>query len=212
MSNDSDLFISGTSKIKDIQSAGKKGPKAGKIASPSVDQELTSIAVGHLRSGTSPPLRKRRDMVPERKFSFEIPPSPIPESAIKKSIGAEVVVIGAGLAGLSAAISAAEVGAKTILVEKMATVQARGHDNAFIDSRLQRKLGIEIDRDEVILRLMKYGANKPDQRLIRMWAEGSGQTADWLLNMTDATSLRVIIPQYPPLPAFNNSAEYYRNT
>ena len=135
-------------------------------------------------------------MVPERTYNFEIPPDPIPSSDIKKHINAEVVVVGAGIAGLSAALSAAEAGARTILLEKMATVQARGHDNAFIGSRLQEKLGIKIDKDEIILNLMKYGANKPDQRLIRMWAEGSGKTADWLLDMTDAAGHR---GDYKPL-------------
>jgi fumarate reductase flavoprotein subunit len=56
---------------------------------------------------------------------------------------------------------------------------------------------------------MKYGANKPDQRLIRMWAEGSGETADWLIDMTDAAGLAVFINHYPPPPAFNNATEYY---
>jgi len=148
-------------------------------------------------------------MVPEREYSFEIPPEPIPSSDIKEQIDAGVVIVGAGMAGLSAAISATETGAETVLIEKMATYQARGHDNAFIGSRLQKKLGIEIDKDEVILNLMKYGSNKPNQRLIRMWAEGSSKTADWLMDMTDAAGLQVIIPQHPPLPAFNNATEYY---
>ncbi len=148
-------------------------------------------------------------MVPEREYSFEFPPNPIPASDIKEQIDVEVVVVGAGIAGLSAALSAGEAGAKTILIEKMASYQARGHDNAFIDSQLQKKLGIEINKDEVILNLMKYGANKPDQRLLRMWADGSGETADWLMDMTDAAGLQVIISQYPPLPAFNNATEYY---
>ena len=56
---------------------------------------------------------------------------------------------------------------------------------------------------------MKYGANKPDQRLIRMWAEGSGKTADWLMDMTDAAGLEVIIKQFPPPPAFDKATEYY---
>ncbi|MBN1568732.1 MAG: FAD-dependent oxidoreductase [Acidobacteria bacterium] len=165
--------------------------------------------VGYLPPLNPPPLRKRKDMVPERIYSFEIPPDPIPSGNIKKNINAEVVVVGAGIAGLSAAISAAEAGAKTILLEKTATVQARGHDNAFIGSRLQEKLGIQINKDEIILNLMKHGANKPDQRLIRMWAEGSGETADWLMDMTDAAGLEVIINHYPPPPAFNNAREYY---
>jgi fumarate reductase flavoprotein subunit len=148
-------------------------------------------------------------MVPERKYSFETPPDPIPASDIKEKVTSEVVVVGAGLAGLSAALSAAEAGAKTILIEKTATFQARGLDNAFIGSQLQKKLGIEIDKEEVILNLMKYAANKPDQRLIRMWAVGSGATADWLMDMTDAAGLQVIIHHYPPPSAFNNATEYY---
>jgi fumarate reductase flavoprotein subunit len=174
-----------------------------------MNNDLNSIVVGYVPPGIPPPVRKRKDIVPERTYDFETPPAPIPESLIKQDIVGEVVVIGAGIAGLSAAVSAAETGAKTILIEKTASVQARGHDNAFIDSRLQKKLGIKINKDEVVLNFMKYSGNKPDQRLIRMWAEGSGQTADWLMEMTDAAGLDVIVCQYPPPPAFNNSTEYY---
>jgi fumarate reductase flavoprotein subunit len=56
---------------------------------------------------------------------------------------------------------------------------------------------------------MRYGANKPDQRLIRMWAEGSGKTADWLLDMTEAAGIEIFINHYPPPPPFNNAVEYY---
>jgi fumarate reductase flavoprotein subunit len=173
------------------------------------NQDLSSIVLGYIPSAALPPVRKRKDLVPERVYSFEIPPEPVPAGAIKKKIDAEVVVVGAGIAGLSAALSAVEAGARTVLIEKTATVQARGHDNAFIDSRLQKKLGIEIDKDEVILNLMKYCGNKPDQRLLRMWVEGCGKTADWLMDMTDAAGLEVIICKYPPPPAFNNATEYY---
>ena len=174
-----------------------------------MDNDLNSIVIGYLPRGVPPPARRRKDMVPERQYSFEIPPAPINSVDIKKKIDAEVVVVGAGIAGLSAALSAAESGADTVLIEKMAKYQARGHDNAFIDSRLQKKLGIEIDKDEVILNLMKHSGNRADQRLIRMWAEESGQTADWLLDMTDAAGIKVILCKYPPPPGFNNASEYY---
>jgi len=183
--------------------------KTGRKTLPSGGNEVISTRVGYLPPLKAPPIRKRKDMIPERIYNFQVPPDPIRANDIKKYIHAEVVVVGAGIAGLSAALSAAEAGVKTILLEKMATVQARGHDNAFIGSRLQEKLGIKIDKDEIIRNLMRYGANKPDQRLIRMWAEGSGKTADWLLDMTDAAGLEVIINHYPPPPAFNNATEYY---
>jgi fumarate reductase flavoprotein subunit len=181
----------------------------GSSTSDSNGNEVISTKVGYVPPLISPPIRLRKHIIPEKIYNFEIPPEPIPSRDVKKCIDAEVVVVGAGIAGLSAALSAAEAGAKTILLEKMATVQARGHDNAFIGSRLQKKLGIEIDKDEVILNLMKHGSNKPDQRLIRMWAEGSGETADWLMDITDAAGIEVIICKYPPPPSFNNATEYY---
>lgn len=153
--------------------------------------------------------KRRKDLVPERTYSFEIPPTPIPESSIKEIITSEVVVVGGGISGMSSALSAVEAGAKVLLMEMTGRSQGHGRDNAAIGSRLQKKLGIEVDKDEVILNLMKHGANKPDQRLIRMWAEGSGESMDWLMDMTDNAGLEVIIDQYPPPAAFNNANEYY---
>jgi fumarate reductase flavoprotein subunit len=151
----------------------------------------------------------RKDILPERKYSFEMPPPPIPENQIKKTLRADVVVVGAGLAGVSAAISAAEAGAKVVVVEKASSCQARGGHHGFIGSRLQKKLGIKIDGNEVVLNLMKSCANKPDQRLLRMWAEGGAETADWILDMTDTAGIEVTIPLFPPPTGFNNADEYY---
>jgi len=69
---------------------------------------------------------------------------------------------------------------------------------SFIGSRLQKKLGIEIDPDEVVLNLMKFAANRPDQRLIRMWAEGGAETIDWILDMTEAAGMDSPCPVTPP--------------
>jgi fumarate reductase flavoprotein subunit len=197
------------SHVGGTQPVNRNNFETGIKTPPSGGNQVISTKIGYVPPLKAPPIRKRKDIIPERTYSFEIPPDPVSSSDIKKYVNTEVVVVGAGIAGLSAALAAAEAGAETILLEKMTTVQARGHDNAFIGSRLQKRLGITIDKDEIILNLMKYGANKPDQRLIRMWAEGSGETADWLLDMTDAAGLEVIINHYPPPPAFNNAREYY---
>jgi fumarate reductase flavoprotein subunit len=166
------------------------------------------------RTAGGPPVGRvglptRKDIVPERKFSFEIPPDPIPPNNIKKTINTDVLVVGGGISGICTALSAAEAGARVILIEKTKSCLAFGGHNAAIGSRLQKKLGIEIDREEVILNLMKYAGNRPDQRLIRMWAYGSGETMDWVMNMTDAAGIEVTIDQYPPPAAFNNANEYY---
>lgn len=151
----------------------------------------------------------RKDAIPDRTYSFEIPPEQVPAACIKETVTSDVVVVGSGFSGLSAALSAAEAGASVTLLEMMGVPTGHGKDNAAIGSRLQKKLGIEIDSDEVILNLMKYAGNKPDQRLIRMWAEESGGSMDWLLDYTDAAGLNVRIDQYPPPPSFSNADEYY---
>ncbi len=151
----------------------------------------------------------RKDAIPDRAYSFEIPPKQVPAADIEETVTSDVVVAGGGFPGLSAALSAAQAGADVTLIEMTGAVTGHGKDNAAIGSRLQKELGIEIDRDEVILNLMKYAGNKPDQRLIRMWAEGSGGSMDWLLDCTDAAGLNVRIDQYPPPPSFDNADEYY---
>ena len=50
-------------------------------------------------------------------WSWEKPMEKIPADQIKKTVDTDVVVIGAGLTGFSAALSAAEEGAKVVVVE-----------------------------------------------------------------------------------------------
>ena len=123
------------------------------------------------------------------KYSFEVPPPAIPQEQIKRTTTADVVVVGAGTAGLPAALSAAQTGAKVILIDKSTTYAARGGDNTAIGSRLQKQLGIEIDIEEVVRALMRWGGNKPDERLIRLWAVNCGKVMDWIMDMTDAAGL-----------------------
>ena len=68
---------------------------------------------------------------------WDIPPS-IPEKRIEGTAAADVVVVGSGIAGLTAALSAAEAGARTILLEKGSTFHTRGIHNAALASRLRR--------------------------------------------------------------------------
>jgi fumarate reductase flavoprotein subunit len=126
-------------------------------------------------------------------------------------IAADVVVVGAGIAGLSAAASAAEAGAKTIVLEKGATFHTRGLHNAAINSRLQKQAGIEINRDQVISTIMEFGAYRGDQRLVTLWADNCGKVMDWLLDIADAAGIEVILdpttkpwyfPNYPLIHVF----------
>ena len=97
----------------------------------------------------------------------------------------EVVVVGGGAAGLSAALEAANNGAKVILVEKLAItggstarsggkVQAAGTD-------VQIAHGIEDNADLYYDHLMTVGENKVDEKKIRLVADNSLEDYNWLV-------------------------------
>ncbi|MBN1316431.1 MAG: FAD-dependent oxidoreductase [Anaerolineales bacterium] len=142
-------------------------------------------------------------------YSFETPPDPIPDSDIKETVTTDILVIGAGTSGLPAAIRAKEAGAEVIVIDKFVTSRYGGGDNSIINSRLQKKLGIEVDPDEVCLALQKYANNWTNQALIRLWADHSGEYMDWLMDMTEAQGLEWSIAQWPRPAHFDNSTEYY---
>jgi fumarate reductase flavoprotein subunit len=125
---------------------------------------------------------------------WEVPPPPIPAEQIKEVRTADVLIVGAGIAGMCAAVSAAQAGAKTMLLEKGPTYMAHGAYNGAVGSKLQKKLGVEIDKEELIAQLMRWAGEKADRRLVRLWADKSGEAMDWLLDMAEAagqTAVRV---------------------
>ena len=79
-------------------------------------------------------------MTVEKKYSFETPPDPIAAKDIKETINADIVVAGAGPAGLAAAVSAAEKGAKVVLLEKYHRIAAPGGPGApFLGTKCRKK-------------------------------------------------------------------------
>lgn len=124
---------------------------------------------------------------------YETPPPPIPEADIKNTLQTDVLVVGGGTGGMFAALSAAEAGVKTMLIEK-ASVGAVGPAwMAAVDSSVQKKLGIKIDKNQVVAELCRYGGHLVDQRLIRLWADKSGEALDWFVSITDAGGLQTMV-------------------
>jgi fumarate reductase flavoprotein subunit len=142
---------------------------------------------------------------------FVVPQTPISASEIKETCNTDVVVVGAGCSGKAAALSAAQAGAKVIQIDKHVTYRWGGGMIGAIDSRLQKKLGVKVDKDEVCLELMKWCGNKPDQRLYRVWADNSGAIMDWLMDITDAAGIKTLPAQWPRRPDYHPETEYYKD-
>jgi len=141
-----------------------------------------------------------------QQWEWETPPPPIAQGDIKETVTTDVVVLGAGVAGLVAALTAGEAGLSTVLLEKGSTYVGHGGWNGVIGSRLQKELGLEIDKQEAISKMMDISAYRVDQRLVKLWADKSGEVMDWMLDMADAAGIDVIIES--DIPRTGKLAQY----
>ncbi len=95
----------------------------------------------------------------------------------------DLVVVGAGGAGLAAAVTAAEGGASVVVLDRLrvtggATVFAKGI--FAIGSKFQKALGIDISIDEAFLQHMYYTHYLANARLVRAIFDKAADTIHWL--------------------------------
>ncbi|BBF43518.1 fumarate reductase flavoprotein subunit [Lachnospiraceae bacterium KM106-2] len=110
---------------------------------------------------------------------------------------ADVVVVGAGAAGSSAALSALQSGKKVILLEKTAQPMGAGTlaGGMFAaDSKLQKEAGEEVSKEWLYEEYKKASEGYMNSLLVRNIINESGKTVDWLmengmkLNLVDSGS------------------------
>jgi fumarate reductase flavoprotein subunit len=103
------------------------------------------------------------------------------------TVTTDVVVIGAGGAGLTAAITAKEAGADVVVVEKMMiiggnTLRATGGLNA-AGTAYQKEAGIEDSPDVHYEDTMKGGRNENVPELVRAMVDNAAEAVEWLNNL-----------------------------
>ncbi len=113
----------------------------------------------------------------------------------------QVVIVGAGGAGLSAAAAAAELGAAVTVVEKRAVPggnSALAEGLFAVESPAQKRMNIVASRDMAFKIAMSYAHWRLDARLVRAFIDKSGDTIDWL----EKKGMRFdwIPPYYPDQP------------
>ena len=114
-----------------------------------------------------------------------------------QNLNIDIVVIGSGGAGLSAAVAAAEKGASVIVLEKLKKPggnSARAQAFFAAESPAQKRMGIEAHRDVLFKLAMDYAHWEINPRLVRAFINKSGDTVRWL----EDKGLKIEqLPSYP---------------
>ena len=133
-------------------------------------------------------------------------PERIDPDVCSETLACDVLVIGAGIAGLCCALSAAEKGADVLVLEKFGKYTARGFNIGVVNSSLMAERGYVNDPDAVVREWIKRCCNRCDESLVRLFAYKSPEAMDWLVEL-------VTRPEYgvrPELQGCLYKGETYR--
>ncbi|WP_102375834.1 FAD-dependent oxidoreductase [Raoultibacter massiliensis] len=118
------------------------------------------------------------------KHTWETKPDPIQE--IASTVEADVVIVGGGYSGCACALSCAENGLKTILVEKGGDVHGNGiGGTGAVSSKAMKELGVEVDVAEEFQRWMGVCGGRARYSLVAKYIRESERTMDWLLDLAE---------------------------
>jgi urocanate reductase len=97
----------------------------------------------------------------------------------------DVVIVGSGAAGISAALRADQLGLKTILLEKMSfvggAISISGGNQVVSGSKLQHAAGVSDDTPELMVAdFLANGSGLNVKELVTLLAENVGETTDWV--------------------------------
>jgi succinate dehydrogenase/fumarate reductase flavoprotein subunit len=118
----------------------------------------------------------------------------VAEADITETLDTEVLICGFGTGGVPCALSCAQNGSKTLVIERDAAenIQSMREDLGALNSRLQLESfaefpEFEISEKDAVEDIVRYANGYCNYDLIKMWAERSGEVIDWVTDTIEAT-------------------------
>ena len=116
----------------------------------------------------------------------------IKDADITETVDTEVLVVGCGTGGWITAMTAAEEGAKVLVIEKNESPTGIREDIGAIGSKLQQESEKEfpqfaISKKEALEDIVRYASGYVDYDLIKTWIDNSGEMVDWLTDLMEST-------------------------
>ena len=133
-----------------------------------------------------------------------------------EEIDTDVVVVGGGTAGMTAALAASEKGANVVVIEKTGVLGGLSRSACGIlgtETKLQKELGYEVSSEEIFNHINKYNHYRGNAILLRTVLERSGNTIDWLMengvriNLSEGVTQKMHLDDPKTYHMWANSAE-----
>ena len=118
-------------------------------------------------------------------------PRPVDEFDFAETVDCDVVVVGAGTAGMPAAVSAAEGGASVVVLEKQAAGFGMRNYIGAVGTSTQKQAGVEISEKQIVQDLLRYSSYRADASLVKLWAQRSGEAIDWYTGLMEQGGMNV---------------------
>jgi succinate dehydrogenase/fumarate reductase flavoprotein subunit len=185
--------------LKGAAAVGALAATAGLVACSPSDQGNAGAGSGGSEAGPSGGAQ-------EAVWSWELPEEPITEFADEKTY--DVIVVGCGLAGMCAAVSAAEHGATVAVLEKTEQYNVRGMHIAAVDTSVQRENGITIDKYKAARDLVRWSGKRIKEELHWLFLNTSGAAIDWAFDICKSYNPEMYLTMWD---ACYRGEDYYEN-
>lgn len=104
----------------------------------------------------------------------------VSESDIATTRDCDILIVGAGMAGITAAATAADLGLDFIVADKGAEPAAPHFDVGAVNSKFTAAINEEIDEGRLLNELNRYASYKNDASVAKTWITYSSEMVEWL--------------------------------
>lgn len=101
-------------------------------------------------------------------------------SNISETKETDILIVGAGMSGIMAAATAADMGLKFIVTDKGSDVAAAHYDFGAINSKFTAAQGLSVDKGRLLNEMNRYASFKNDSHVTRTWIDNSAELVEWL--------------------------------
>ena len=134
----------------------------------------------------------------QKEWAFEIPPEPIAEDSIAETVEADLVVVGAGTAGLVTAVSAAEEGLNVVVVSASEKPVSRGGSNNAVFCKAMQREGFDKLTPFMFQKEIFYAGNQVDEAKWYKHYNNSETAMNWIIDMMEGAGYAVKVEKGTP--------------